>query len=172
MNWIPVTERLPESGIGIPYMKFMTTAVLLRGSWREDYPIVGHFILEQDNHAMGANMPITFAHPGGYKWYSARCAYIPDLADLAPMFKGLLPRALTKSVTHWMPIPGVTDNSPAVRPGYCERHPEAKIINHVVVCGAPQCCPVCCEEAADNSAAAPQQLHGDGAGSLYPEGGK
>ena len=28
----------------------------------------------------------------------------------------------------------------------CERHPGTKIINHVLICGAPQCCPDCCND--------------------------
>ena len=31
--------------------------------------------------------------------------------------------------------------------GYCERHPDTKIIDHSLICGAPHCCPKCCYEA-------------------------
>ena len=39
------------------------------------------------------------------------------------------------------------DEKHATRKGYCERHPYIKIIDHSLICGAPQCCPKCCDEA-------------------------
>ena len=98
---ISVKERLPDKGAGIPYMTFMTVPVIMWGTWREDYPIIGHFILETYNGATGCNAEMPFEHPKGYKFYSARCAYIKDIGVLRRDWEYKLPVALTNAVTHW-----------------------------------------------------------------------
>jgi len=105
MEWVSVKDGLPEGGLKSPYMKLITEPVLMRGEWREDYPIVGHFVLETNNDSAGCNLEIPFYHPDGYKFYSARCAYIVDLGVLRRSWREKLPVKLTMAVTHWAYLP-------------------------------------------------------------------
>lgn len=108
MEWIPVTERLPDKetpgGFGSPYRTFVTRPVLVKGAWREDYPIVAHCILQEYNDRAGCNDAILFDHPDGYKFYSFTCPYIL-IDNLGTQFRDKLPVAFTRAVTHWQPLP-------------------------------------------------------------------
>ena len=101
-EWFSVKDALPNKGFKSPYMCFVTQPVVLFGTWREDYPIVGHFVLETNN----GSMEIPFAHSDGYRFYSARCAYVKDLTCLNHGWRDRLPVALIMVVHHWMYIPG------------------------------------------------------------------
>jgi len=108
MGKISVKNNLPDKGVGAPYMSFMTVPVIMWGMWREDYPIVGHFILETYNNSSGCNVEIPFEHPKGYKFYSARCAYIKDRDVLRRGWSDKLPVVITNAVTHWAYITATT----------------------------------------------------------------
>ena len=103
---VSVKDALPDKGFKSSYMCLITRPVVLFGTWREDYPIVGHFVLETNNDSMGCNLGIPFAHPDGYRFYSARCAYIRDLGVLGTKWRNWLPVALTMAVHYWAYIPG------------------------------------------------------------------
>ncbi len=112
LQWIPVSERLPEGVRGVSYMTYTTDVVLVLHKDRPDYPLTAHASLGDDLDTLGVRIPTNGASK--YKWISwfsaGRDGSNPfDLAGLRDSagYERKLPRYLGSGITHWMPLPNV-----------------------------------------------------------------